>query len=180
MYLDAGTNNQQYLNDPLYLGLRRQRPSTEELYAFVDEFVEAVQEVFPNCCIHFEDWTGTDAIALLARYRDEVCCYNDDTQGTAGIVLAGLINALKITGGQLKDQRILFLGAGSAAIGLADLFVSALGQQGVAADAGRQKVRLFDTQGLVVAGRPGLAAHKQPPPHEPTPTKAPHHSPPPT
>jgi malate dehydrogenase (oxaloacetate-decarboxylating)(NADP+) len=160
MYLDAGTNNPSCLNDPLYLGLRRKRPSTEELYAFVDEFVEAVQEVFPNCCIHFEDWTGADAIALLARYRDEVCCYNDDIQGTAGIVLAGLINALNITGSQLKDQRILFLGAGSAAIGLADLIVSALGQQGIAADAARQQIRMFDTQGLVVAGRPGLAAHK--------------------
>src|SRR5262245_38612451 len=171
IYLDAGTNNQALLADPLYLGLRRPRPSTEELYAFVDEFVEAVQEVFPNCCIHLEDWTGTDAIALLARYRHKVCCYNDDIQGTAGIVLAGLINALKITGGQLKDQRILFLGAGSAAIGLADLFVSALGQQGVATDVARQKVRMFDTQGLVVAGRPGLAAHKLPYAHKLPPSK---------
>jgi malate dehydrogenase (oxaloacetate-decarboxylating)(NADP+) len=172
LYLDAGTNNQQYLDDPLYLGLRRQRPRAEELYAFVDEFVEAVQEVFPNCCIHFEDWTGTDAIALLARYREEVCCYNDDIQGTAGIVLAGLINALKITGGQLKDQRILFLGAGSAAIGLADLIVSALGQQGVKAEAARQQIRMFDTKGLVVAGRPGLAAHKLPYAHKLPPTKS--------
>src|SRR5580658_4888368 len=77
MYLDAGTNNETLLRDPLYVGLRRHRPSTEELYAFVDEFVEAVQDVFPNCCIHFEDWTGTDAIALLARYRNKVSCYND-------------------------------------------------------------------------------------------------------
>jgi malate dehydrogenase (oxaloacetate-decarboxylating)(NADP+) len=129
MYLDAGTNNEPYLQDPLYVGLRRHRPPTEELYAFVDEFVDAVQDVFPNCCIHFEDWTGVDAIALLARYRNKVSCYNDDIQGTAGVTLAGLINALKISGGQLKDQRILFLGAGSAAIGLADLIVSALDQQ---------------------------------------------------
>src|SRR5271169_3695595 len=171
MYLDAGTNNEAYLRDPLYVGLRQKRPSTEELYAFVDEFVEAVQEVFPNCCIHFEDWTGVDAIALLARYRDEVSCYNDDIQGTAGVVLAGLINALKITGGQLKEQRILFLGAGSAAIGLADLFVSALGQQGVPAEAARQQVRMFDTHGLVVAGRPGLAAHKFPYAHKLPPSK---------
>jgi malate dehydrogenase (oxaloacetate-decarboxylating)(NADP+) len=124
MYVDAGTNNEAYLRDPLYLGLRQHRPSTEELYAFVDEFVDAVQEVFPNCCIHFEDWTGTDAIALLARYRNKVCCYNDDIQGTGGVTLAGVINALKITGGQLKEQRVLFLGAGSAAIGLADLIVA--------------------------------------------------------
>jgi malate dehydrogenase (oxaloacetate-decarboxylating)(NADP+) len=160
MYLDAGTNNETYLKDPMYVGLRKRRPPTEELYAFVDEFVDAVQEVFPNCCIHFEDWTGADAIALLARYRNRVCCYNDDIQGTAGIVLAGLINALKITGGQLKDQRILFLGAGSAAIGLADLIVSALGQQGVPAETARQQIRMFDTQGLVVAGRQGLQAYK--------------------
>jgi len=169
VYLDAGTNNEGYLRDPLYVGLRKHRPSTEELYAFVDEFVDAVQEVFPNCCIHFEDWTGADAIALLARYRNKVSCYNDDIQGTAGVTLAGLINALKITGGQLKDQRILFLGSGSAAIGLADLIVSALVQQGVSQEAARQQIRLFNTKGLVVAGRPGLSeskrhyAHKLPP-----------------
>jgi len=171
MYLDAGTNNETYLGDPLYVGLRQKRPPTEELYAFTDEFVEAVQEVFPNCCLHFEDWTGVDAIALLARYRDKVSCYNDDIQGTAGVTLAGMINALKLTGGQLKEQRILFLGAGSAAIGLADLFVSALGQQGVAPDVARQQIRLFDTQGLVVAGRPGLAAHKLPYAHKLSPSK---------
>jgi malate dehydrogenase (oxaloacetate-decarboxylating)(NADP+) len=171
MYIDAGTNNEAYLRDPLYLGLRQRRPSTEELYAFVDEFVAAVQEVFPNCCIHFEDWTGTDAIALLARYRDKVCCYNDDIQGTGGVTLAGLINALKINGGQLKDQRVLFLGAGSAAIGLADLIVAGMGQQGVAPEAARQKIRMFDTRGLVVAGRPGLAAHKLPYAHKLPPSK---------
>ena len=171
MYLDAGTNNETYLADPLYVGLRRHRPPTEDLYAFVDEFVAAVQEVFPNCCLHFEDWTGVDAIALLARYRNKVSCYNDDIQGTAGVTLAGMINALKITGGQLKDQRILFLGAGSAAIGLADLIVSALAQQGIAPDVARQQIRLFDTQGLVVAGRPGLAAHKLPYAHKLAPSK---------
>jgi malate dehydrogenase (oxaloacetate-decarboxylating)(NADP+) len=171
MYLDAGTDNETYLHDPLYIGLRRHRPSTEELYSFVDEFVETVQEVFPNCCIHFEDWTGVDAIALLARYRNKVSCYNDDIQGTAGVTLSGLINALKLTGGQLKDQRILFLGAGSAATGLADLIVSALGQQGIAPNVARQQIQMFDTQGLVVAGRPGLAAHKLPYAHRLPPSK---------
>jgi malate dehydrogenase (oxaloacetate-decarboxylating)(NADP+) len=171
MYLDAGTNNETYLSDPLYVGLRQHRPSTETLYAFVDEFAKAVQEVFPNCCIHFEDWTGTDAIALLARYRNRICCYNDDIQGTAGVTLAGLINALKISGGQLKDQRILFLGSGSAAIGLADLIVSALGQQGIAPEEAQRQIRMFDTQGLVVAGRPGLAAAKLPYAHKLPPSK---------
>jgi malate dehydrogenase (oxaloacetate-decarboxylating)(NADP+) len=171
MYLDAGTNNETYLRDPLYVGLRQKRPSSEELYAFVDEFVEAVQEVFPNCCIHFEDWTGHDAVALLARYRNNASCYNDDIQGTAGVTLAGLISALKITGSQIKEQRILFLGAGSAAIGLADLIVSALVQQGVAPEVARQQIRLFDTQGLVVAGRPGLASLKLPYAHKLPPSK---------
>jgi malate dehydrogenase (oxaloacetate-decarboxylating)(NADP+) len=171
MYLDAGTNNETYLRDPLYVGLRQHRPPTDELYAFVDEFVDAVQEVFPNCCIHFEDWTGSDAIALLARYRNKVSCYNDDIQGTGGVTLAGLINSLKITGGQLKEQRVLFLGAGSAAIGLADLIVSAMGQQGLATDVARQQIRMFDTKGLVVAGRPGLAPHKLPYAHKLPPSK---------
>lgn len=170
MYLDVGTNNAMYLNDPLYLGLRQPRPTTEELYSFVDEFVAAVQEVFPLCCIHFEDWTGEDAIALLARYRDQVCCYNDDIQGTAGVTLAGLINALKIKGGRLSEQRILFLGAGSAGIGLADLFVTAVVREGLSPSAARDRVWMFDTQGLVVAGRPGLAPHKLPyaHPHAPS------------
>jgi malate dehydrogenase (oxaloacetate-decarboxylating)(NADP+) len=171
LYLDAGTNNEPYLRDPLYVGLRQHRPGTEELYAFVDEFVGAVQEVFPNCCIHFEDWTGTDAITLLARYRNKVCCYNDDIQGTGGVTLAGLINALKISGGQLKEQRVLFVGAGSAAIGLADLIVAGMGEQGLTSEAARQQIRMFDTQGLVVAGRPGLAAHKLPYAHKLPPSK---------
>jgi malate dehydrogenase (oxaloacetate-decarboxylating)(NADP+) len=169
--LDAGTNNETYLQDPLYVGLRRHRSSSDELYSFVDEFVDAVQEVFPNCCIHFEDWTGVDAIALLARYRDKVSCYNDDIQGTAGVTLSGLINALKITGGNLQDQRSLFLGAGSAATGLANLIVSALGQQGIAPEVARQQIRMFDSQGLVVAGRPGLATHKLPYAHKLPPNK---------
>jgi malate dehydrogenase (oxaloacetate-decarboxylating)(NADP+) len=162
VHLDFGTNNQILLNDPLYLGLRQPRIGAAELDEFVDEFVDAVQEVFPDCCIHFEDWAGLDAVRLLARYRDRVCCYNDDIQGTAGVVLAGLINGLKITGGILKEQRILFLGAGSAGIGLANLIVAAMGQEGVDPKFARQQIRMFDTKGLVVAGRPGLAAHKLP------------------
>src|SRR5947209_1180891 len=149
IYLDAGTNNETYLHDPLYLGLRKPRPTTEELYAFVDEFVEAVQEVFPLCCIHFEDWTGSDAVHLLARYRDKVCCYNDDIQGTAGVTLAGLLAALKVTGGKVRDQRILFLGAGSAAIGLAGLIASASVQEGLSLREAQARLSMFDVNGLL-------------------------------
>jgi malate dehydrogenase (oxaloacetate-decarboxylating)(NADP+) len=153
MYLDAGTNNEQYLHDPLYLGMRKKRPPTDELYAFVDEFVEAVQEVFPTCCIHFEDWTGADAVHLLQRYRDNYCVYNDDVQGTAGITLAGMINAAKLKGTKLKDEKCLFLGAGSAGIGLADLLCSALVAQGMTLKDAQSRVYMFGVNGLLESTR---------------------------
>ena len=170
LYLDAGTNNETLLNDPLYLGLRKSRPSTEELYAFVDEFVDAVQDVFPLCCIHFEDWTGSDAVNLLARYRDRVCCYNDDIQGTAGIGLAGIISALKVTGGKLKDQRIMFLGAGSAGIGIANLIVTAMKLEGLSLQEAQAQISMFDINGLLEPSRKDLFDFQQPyaHPHEPT------------
>lgn len=171
MYLDAGTNNEEYLNDPLYLGLRKTRPPTDELYSFVDEFVEAVQEVFPKCCIHFEDWTGTDAVHLLQRYRDRYCVYNDDVQGTAGITLAGMINAAKIKGTKLKDEKYLFLGAGSAGIGLADLLCSALVDQGVTLKEAQSRVYMFDINGLLVSGRNDLADFQKPYAHSLAPTR---------
>src|SRR5271170_4988032 len=171
MYLDAGTNNQPYLNDPLYLGLRRPRPSTEELYAFVDEFVEAVQEVFPQCCIHFEDWTGSDAVDLLARYRDKVCCYNDDIHGTGGVTLAGLIAALKIKGGRVRDQRILFLGAGSAAIGLAGLIASAAVQEGLSLAEAQARISMFDINGLLEPSRKDLFDFQKPYAHPHAPSR---------
>jgi malate dehydrogenase (oxaloacetate-decarboxylating)(NADP+) len=171
MYLDAGTNNEQYLHDPLYLGLRKPRPSTEELYSFVDEFVEAVQEVFPKCCIHFEDWTGKDAVHLLKRYRDKACVYNDDVQGTAGIVLTGMINATKIKSTKLKDEKYLFLGAGSAGIGLADLLCSALVAQGVSLKDAQSRVYMFDVNGLLESTRNDLIDYQIPYAHEHAPTR---------
>src|SRR6476469_778863 len=171
MYLDAGTNNEQYLHDPLYLGIRQKRPSTEELYSFVDEFVEAVQEVFPNCCIHFEDWTGVDAVHLLQRYRDQYCVYNDDVQGTAGITLAGMINATRLKGTKLQDEKYLFLGAGSAAIGLAGLLCTALVEQGMTLDDARAKVHMFDINGLLEPSRTDLVDFQRPYAHSHSPTK---------
>lgn len=162
MYLDAGTNNEQYLHDPLYLGLRKTRPKTEELYAFVDKFVAAVQAVFPKCCIHFEDWTGVDAVHLLKRYRDKYCVYNDDVQGTAGIVLAGMINACKLKGTQLADEKFLFLGAGSAAIGLADLICSALVSTGMSLKEAQARVSMFDINGLLETSRKDLVDFQMP------------------
>jgi malate dehydrogenase (oxaloacetate-decarboxylating)(NADP+) len=171
MMLDAGTNNETLLHDPLYLGLRQTRPRTEELYAFVDEFVAAVQEVFPLCCIHFEDWTGSDAIHLLARYRDEVCCYNDDVQGTASVVLAGLYSAQRIKRtSKLGEEKILFLGAGSAGIGIADLVVSGMKQEGLSDEQARARISLFDVRGLIEPSRKDLEDYQRPyaHPHRPT------------
>jgi malate dehydrogenase (oxaloacetate-decarboxylating)(NADP+) len=171
MYLDAGTNNEQYLHDPLYLGMRKTRPSTADLYSFVDEFVEAVQEVFPKCCIHFEDWTGTDAVHLLERYRDKYCVYNDDVQGTAGITLTGMINACKLKGTKLKDEKYLFLGAGSAGIGLADLLCSALVGQGMALKQAQSQVYMFDVNGLLESTRKDLVDFQKPYAHKHAPTQ---------
>ena len=171
MYLDAGTNNEQYLHDPLYLGLRKTRPSKEDLYSFVDEFVDAVQEVFPKCCIHFEDWTGVDAVHLLERYRDKYCIYNDDVQGTAGIVLAGMINAAKIKGTKLSDEKYLFLGAGSAGIGLANLLCSALVEEGLTLEQAQSKVYMFDINGLLESTRTDLVDFQQVYAHKHAPTR---------
>jgi malate dehydrogenase (oxaloacetate-decarboxylating)(NADP+) len=171
MYLDAGTNNEQYLHDPLYLGMRKTRPSTDDLYSFVDEFVEAVQEVFPKCCIHFEDWTGSDAVHLLQRYRDKYCVYNDDVQGTAGIVLAGMINAAKIKGTKLSDETYLFLGAGSAAIGLAGLLCSAMVKEGLTLEQAQSRVYMFDINGLLETTRKDLFDFQKPYAHKHAPTR---------
>jgi len=169
MYLDAGTNNEHYLHDPLYLGMRKIRPPTDELFSFVDEFVEAVQEVFPKCCIHFEDWTGVDAIHLLERYRDKYCVYNDDVQGTAGITLAGMINAVKLKGTKLKDENYLFLGAGSAGIGLANLLCSALVAQGMTLKDAQSRVHMFDR--LLESTRTDLVDFQKPYAHKHAPTR---------
>jgi len=171
MYLDAGTNNEQYLHDPLYLGMRKARPKTEELYSFVDEFVEAVQELFPKCCIHFEDWTGVDAVHLLQRYRDKYCIYNDDVQGTAGIVLAGMINAARIKGKKLSDEKYLFLGAGSAGIGLADLLCSAMVEEGLTLQQAQARVYMFDVNGLLEDTRTDLVDFQKPYAHRHAPTR---------
>ncbi|MDI9848579.1 NAD-dependent malic enzyme [Rhodoblastus sp. 17X3] len=171
MYLDAGTNNEQYLQDPLYLGLRRKRPPTEELFSFVDEFMEAVQEVFPKCCVHFEDWTGADAVHLLQRYRDKYCVYNDDVQGTAGITLAGMINACKLKGTRLADERYLFLGAGSAGVGLANLLCSALVEQGLTLAQAQANVHMFDVNGLLESTRTDLFDFQRPYAHPHAPTR---------
>src|SRR5438270_1502057 len=162
LLIDSGTNNETLLADPLYLGLRRPRAPREELDAFVEEFVTAVQAEFPKCCIQFEDWAGPDAVRLLARYRDRVCCFNDDIQGTAAVALAGVLSALRITGTPLGLQRFLFFGAGSAATGIAELLVRAMRDEGLPADEARSRIALFDRKGLVTADREAMHDYQRP------------------
>ncbi|CAB3807501.1 NAD-dependent malic enzyme [Paraburkholderia ultramafica] len=153
---DIGTVNEQLRADPLYMGTRDLPISEAELDELTEEFIEAVQKVFPKCCVHFEDWKGTDAIRMLERYRDRVLCYNDDIQGTAAIALAGITAGLKQTGGKLADQRFLFLGAGSAGIGIARLITAELQSKGLSAEEARKRIRLFDINGLIESSRGDL------------------------
>ncbi len=155
--LDCGTENQQLLDDPLYLGLKQHRPTTDELDSFFQEFVDAVQELYPRCCIHFEDWKGVDAIRLLARYVDTISCYNDDIQGTGSVTVAGLYNALKITKSPLKDQKVLFFGAGSAGIGIANMIVSAMKLEGISTKQAESQISMFDVDGLLEPSRKELS-----------------------
>jgi malate dehydrogenase (oxaloacetate-decarboxylating)(NADP+) len=160
--LDVGTNNQVLLDDPLYLGLRQQRVRGADYLAFVDEFVAAVQQLYPKCCIQWEDFANFNAVPILARCRDNICTFNDDIQGTAGVALAGIYGALRLTGGKLSEQRFLFLGAGSAATGIAELISLAMEQEGMDPAAARRRNALFDIKGLLVTSRTDLADFQKP------------------
>jgi malate dehydrogenase (oxaloacetate-decarboxylating)(NADP+) len=156
IHLDIGTTNTALRADPLYAGLRDEPPSPDEIDALVDEFVEAANRVFPGVCVHFEDWKGSDAIRLLARYKDRYLVYNDDIQGTASVTIAGLTTALQINDEKLADQTVLFAGAGSAGIGIANMIVEAMVDEGRSREDARKRVTLFDVNGLIEASRKDL------------------------
>lgn len=160
--LDVGTNNQTLLDDPLYLGLRQQRERGDAYMAFVDEFVTVVQQLYPKCCIQWEDFANINAVPILARYRDKICTFNDDIQGTAGVALAGILAASRLTGKKLAEQRFLFLGAGSAATGIAELISLAMTREGMDPAEARRRNALFDVHGLLVTSRTDLAEFQKP------------------
>lgn len=161
--LDVGTNNEEFLKDPLYMGLRQHRVTGPEYMALVEEFITAVRERWPNVLIQFEDFQNTNAFALLDAWRDRVTCFNDDIQGTAAVVVTGLYTAVRALKQKLSDQRILFLGAGAAATGIAHLIADAMAEDGIDRNEALKRIALFDSKGLVSSTRGDkLAPNKVP------------------
>lgn len=158
--LDVGTDNQALLDDPLYLGWHHERVRGPDYDAFLEAFVQAVQQHFPHVLLQWEDFAKGNARRLLERYRDRMCTFNDDIQGTGAVTLAGLLAAVKVSESKLSEQRVVILGAGSAATGIAELLVVALASEGVTPEEARRMIWLIDTHGLVHTGRRDLSGEK--------------------
>src|ERR1043165_9689806 len=159
--LDVGTNNQDLINDPLYLGSRHERVRGREYDDFIETFVEAVRRKFPDVLLQWEDFAKQNASRLLERYRDRLCAFNDDIQGTGAVTLAGLLAAVKLKGEKLSEQRIVILGAGSSASGISDQIGTAMISEGITAEEARANLWLLDSHGLVHSERTGLEPFKQ-------------------
>ncbi len=158
--LDVGTDNEERLRDPLYLGLRHKRVRGDDYQAFVDRFVDALTRSYGNVLLQWEDFLKGNAIKQLTRFRERLTTFNDDIQGTAAVVLAGIYGGLRLTRQSIRDQRLLFAGAGASAQGIADLFVAALVEAGLSRDEARRRIWTVDSKGLVTRARSGLEDFK--------------------
>lgn len=159
--LDVGTDNGDLLKDPLYVGWRQPRLRGDEYWTFVEEFVEAVVEVFPHALLQWEDFAKGTSFRNLDTWRDRLCSFNDDIQGTAAVSVAGLLGAMRLTNGRLRDQTIVLLGAGSAGVGISSLIADAMVEEGATREEAHRNIYTLDSKGLVVKGRTGLDSHKQ-------------------
>jgi len=158
--LDVGTNNEERLNDPEYLGWRHERVSGQPYFDFIDQFVLAVKQELPNTCLQWEDFATRNARPILERYRDQLLTFNDDIQGTAAVALGSLLSAVKVAGKSLKDQQIVILGAGSAALGVADFLRAAMREEGLSEREAQGRFWIVDSKGLLHSGRTDLTAEK--------------------
>jgi malate dehydrogenase (oxaloacetate-decarboxylating)(NADP+) len=158
--LDVGTNNEAFLEDPLYLGHRHRRVRGEAYDALVSEFVDAIHARFPKALLQFEDFGNQNAFRLLKTFRKKLPTFNDDIQGTAAVTVAGIFSALRLNGQDLLQQKYLFMGAGEAGIGIGELIVAAMMEAGLSEEAAMERCWFFDSQGLVVKSREGLQPHK--------------------
>jgi malate dehydrogenase (oxaloacetate-decarboxylating)(NADP+) len=169
--LDVGTNNEKFLSDPLYSGLKQKRVEGQEYDDFIEEFVQAIYEVFPKICVQWEDFNGKVAIRILNKYRDQVCTFNDDIQGTAAIATAGFISISRLLGKPFKENKFLFLGAGAAAFGIADMLVQKFQKDGLTREEALEHIWMFDVNGLLVKSRTDLADYQLQFAHEADPSK---------
>ena len=158
--LDTGTNNQNLLDDPLYLGLAQERVRGDQYDDLIEEFVQACQKIFPGVLIQLEDFANINAFRLLRNYRDKVCLFDDDIQGTGSVALAGVYSAVRAMDSKLSDQRILFLGAGEAGVGIGDVISAAMVDEGLSLPEARKRCWFVDSKGLVVASRDQLTEFK--------------------
>ena len=160
--IDAGTNNKELCENPLYFGNRHERVYGEKDDAFIDKFVNEAEDLFPHLYLHWEDFGRSNATRILEKYRNEICTFNDDVQGTGIVTLAGILGGLEISGAKLTDQRVITFGAGTAGVGIANQILDEMMRQGLSEDEARSRFYLVDKQGLLFTDTEGLTPEQTP------------------